>query len=80
MFMKDLKKILNEFYHGRIDISRSNYGNFPLLPKCEGDDKIQFDNIGLLDVMCLNLLNKWLINRNIAHVTKVVAPIHTTFI
>ena len=60
MLMKDLKNILNEFYHGRIDISRSNYGNFPLLPKCEGDDKIQFDrHMDLLDVMCLKLLHKW---------------------
>lgn len=44
----DVLEMFNEFYHGRLDVARLNYGIITLLPKCQ-----EAYNIPMYRHMCL---------------------------
>lgn len=72
--------MFNEFYHGRLDVARLNYGIITLLPKCQ-----EAYNIPMYRPMCLiNVFHKWFTkvvnNRSVILADKLVALVQTTFI
>jgi hypothetical protein len=70
----------NEFYHGRLDIYRFNYGIITLLPKVQVADKLQaFRPIFLIKVI-LKISTKILNYREVKVANKAVLEYQITFI
>ena len=70
----DLLVLFNEFYHGRLDIERFNYGLLSLIPKSVGADKLQaYRPIYLLNVI-FKFFTKVVNNRFSLVADEVVSP------
>jgi hypothetical protein len=76
----DLLVLFNEFYYGRLDVSRFNYGMLTLLPKNQGADKLQaYRPIALINVI-LKIFTKVLNYRTIRVADKEISEFQTAFI
>jgi hypothetical protein len=76
----DVLLLFNDFYHGKLDIARFNYGLLSLLPKVKGADKLQaYRTICLLNVI-FYIFTKVLNNRTSLVADKCVSLVQTAFI
>ena len=80
MLKIDLLHLFHDFYNGKLDLSRLNYGILSLLPKTSDANKIQmYRPICLINVL-FKLITKVINNRTVMVADKAVAPVQTAFI
>lgn len=76
----DILELFSDFYEGKLDLARFNYGVLALIPKCADAQTLQqYRPICLLNVI-FKIFTKVLNNRAITVADKIVAPIQTTLI
>ena len=80
MLKFDLMCLFNKCFHGKIDISRLNYGIISLLPKVSDAARLQLFRPICLSNVIFKLVTKVINNRTILVADKVVSPVQTAFI